>query len=339
MISMISGKKMILILSNKYDVTVDFVIRLLRRKKIKFLRINTEDFLNMNVSLTLPEFSYTIEKNGRICNLAKELRSVWFRRPGKPFEFTPIDRRPNAAVITFVENQWHSFIEGIKHIDHVNWINDPDNVHIAENKILQLKLARHIGLKIPETCITNDKSHVSAFFNKFGGKIIAKALSCPLIESEDKDHFIFTSIIDEIEDVSEHEFGLAPTIFQEYLTGKIDYRLTIIGEHCYSVKVVRESDKGISKDWRIVKEGLKFQVCELPNDIEAKCVKIVRELGLVFGAIDLVEIDGEFYFLEINPNGEWGWLQKECDLPIAETLVDYLSNGASKAYGDEKKIY
>jgi glutathione synthase/RimK-type ligase-like ATP-grasp enzyme len=50
----------------------------------------------------------------------------------------------------------------------------------------------------------------------------------------------------------------------------------------------------------------------------------VKRFGLVFGAIDLVQTPSGFYFLEINPNGEWAWLQKEAGLPIAETIVDIL---------------
>lgn len=321
---------MILILSNKYDITVDFVVRLLLRNEKKFLRVNTEDFMDRSVFVTFPKFSYQIEKKGIEYDLVRELGSVWFRRPGKPFEFTPLESRPSDAVVAFVENQWHAFIEGIKCINNVFWVNDPDKNHIAENKIFQLKLARKIGLRIPKTCITTNKKEVMRFMERCGGKIVAKALYSPLIEEEKRDYFVFTNIIESVKDISKREFSLAPTIFQELLTKKTDYRLTIIGDNCFSVKVIRESNEGISNDWRIIKEGLRFQPCELPSDIIEKCIKMVKELGLVFGAIDLVQTSDEFYFLEINPNGEWAWLQKESGLPIAETLVDYLIKGDVK---------
>jgi len=321
---------MILILSNKYDFSVDYVIRLLLKKGKKFLRVNTEDLIDESVSVTFPDFSYRIEKKGVVYDLMHELGSVWFRRPGKPFEFTSMESRPSDTVVAFVENQWHSFIEGLECIDNVFWVNDPDKNHIAENKIFQLKLAQKIGLRIPETCITTDKNEVIQFMERCGGKIVAKALYSPLIEEKDKDYFIFTNIIESTKNISQHEFGVAPTIFQELLTKKTDYRLTIIGDDCFSVVVTRESKEGISNDWRIIKEGLKFQPCELPSDIIDKCIEMVKKLGLVFGAIDLVRSSDEFYFLEINPNGEWAWLQKESELPIAETLVDYLVNGDGK---------
>lgn len=321
---------MILILSNKYDISVDYVVRLLLKNKKKFLRINTEDLVDRKVSVTFPRFSYKIEKKSIDYDLVRELGSVWFRRPGKPFEFTPKESCPRESVVTFVENQWHTFIEGLKCIDNVFWINDPDKNHIAENKIFQLKLAQKIGLQIPKTCITNDKEEATRFIQSCGGKIVAKALYSPLIEKTNKDYFIFTNIIESIENIQKRELSLAPTIFQELLTVKTDYRLTIIGNDCFSVKVIRESNKGISDDWRIIKEGLKFQPCELPANIVDKCVEMVKKLGLVSGAIDLVQASDEFYFLEINPNGEWAWLQKESGLPIAETLADYLINGDVK---------
>jgi glutathione synthase/RimK-type ligase-like ATP-grasp enzyme len=318
---------MILILSNKYDIAVDYVVRVLSKKKIDFLRINTEDLIDKKVSVSFPNFSYIITKKGMRYNLENRLQSVWFRRPGKPFEFTLEENRPRKSVITFVEDQWHAFIEGLKSIENVFWINDPDKNRAAENKIYQLKLAQKIGLQIPKTCITNDKEEIMNFLEQCGGKIVAKALYSPLIEEESKDYFIFTNIIESVKEIPECEFQLAPMIFQELLKEKVDYRLTIVGDECFPVKVVRESDRGVAEDWRIIKDGLKFVPCELPKDITDKCVEFVKKLGLVFGAIDLVKSFDKFYFLEINPNGEWAWLQKEAGLPIAETIVDYLVNG------------
>jgi glutathione synthase/RimK-type ligase-like ATP-grasp enzyme len=321
---------MILILSNKYDVAVDYVVRVLSKEKIDFLRINTEDLIDKKVSVNLPKLSYRIMKKSVYYDLENQLQSVWFRRPGKPFEFSPEESRPSKSVITFVEDQWHAFIEGLKCIDNVFWINDPDKNHTAENKIYQLKLAQKIGLQIPKTCITNDKEEIMNFLKECGGKMVAKALYSPLIEEESKDYFIFTNIIESVNGIPEQELQLAPIIFQELLTGKVDYRLTIVGDYCFSVKVIRESNRGVAEDWRIIKDGLKFVPCKLPKGITDMCVEMVKKLGLIFGAIDLVKAFDEFYFLEINPNGEWAWLQKEAGLPIAETLVSHLVKGGVK---------
>jgi glutathione synthase/RimK-type ligase-like ATP-grasp enzyme len=64
---------------------------------------------------------------------------------------------------------------------------------------------------------------------------------------------------------------------------------------------------------------------DLPVDIEDQCRRYVAACGLLFGAIDLVLSHGAFYFLEINPNGEWGWLQRPHGFPIAAAMCDVLA--------------
>jgi glutathione synthase/RimK-type ligase-like ATP-grasp enzyme len=61
----------------------------------------------------------------------------------------------------------------------------------------------------------------------------------------------------------------------------------------------------------------------LPNDVAKGCMDLVRRLGLRFGAIDLVlEPSGDYRFLEVNPNGQWGWIQTRTGQPIAGAIVD-----------------
>lgn len=318
---------MILILSNKWDICVDYVVRLLRRKGEPFLRLNTEDLPGSSLTVKFPNFSYRIHSKTGFFDLTEKLRSVWFRRPGRPFEDMPDELRPPDAVVRFIEDQWHSFIDGLHSIPDVLWINDPIRNRIAECKINQLQLARKVGLAIPRTCITSSQKVAMEFIEKCERQVVTKALYSPLIEYLDKDFFVFTTPINSIEEVSEKEISSAPTIFQELLPDKTDHRITVIGNHCFAVRIESSDSKQIPVDWRLKKEGLRFVPCVLPREIVCKCKELVKQFGLVFGAIDLAEANGQFYFLEVNPNGEWGWLEEEAKLPIAETLTEYLING------------
>jgi hypothetical protein len=59
--------------------------------------------------------------------------------------------------------------------------------------------------------------------------------------------------------------------------------------------------------------------------MEDACIRLVKQLGLEFGAIDLIlRPDGEYVFLEINPNGQWLWLEPASGLPFTDTLADLL---------------
>lgn len=315
---------MILIISNKWDVTVDFVVRELQNSNHLYLRINTEDLVTGRAIVTLPDFHIFISKQSKVHDLTEGIRVIWYRRPGKPFDDVPENRRPSRATQRFVNDQWYSWLEATQLLPGVTWINNPRTNDVMESKIRQLSLAAEIGFRIPETVVSNDSEGVRQMINKHGGKIIAKALYSPLIEEPSQDYFIFTTEIGEHDLKNHKQIRMAPVIFQEPLTPKTDYRVTVIADIVLAAKIEPEKNTAAELDWRTQKEGLNFIRCILPPKIEMLCRDYVKKSGLIFGAIDLVEHDGEFVFLEINPNGEWGWLQKPYGLPIAQTLCNFM---------------
>ena len=149
------------------------------------------------------------------------------------------------------------------------------------------------------------------------------AIHTPLIRDAHKEYFVFSNRIKDLNEIKANELSLAPVIFQEEIEGKTDYRVTIIGDDIYCVKI-KTRDRHVL-DWRTIRGGISYEEADLPKPIADKCIKMMRKFDLMFGAIDIVESGGAYYFLEINPNGEWGWLQKNANIPIAETLADYLS--------------
>jgi len=318
---------MILLISNKWDISVDFIIQELRKRKVDFIRLNTEDLPFSDCSITIPNKSFLITVNKKTYELENNLKSVLFRRPGKPLEKTEIKIPIDDAAIKYVREQWQTFIEGILGIDEVLWINHPRANDLMECKIIQLRKANEVGFKIPKTCITSSKGRGEKFIEHCGGQIVVKSLYSSLIEYPEKDYFIFTNVIDSLKDVSELEIGITPVILQEFINEKIDYRITVIGKKIYAARIETTNGDRVPVDWRTCKSGLKFIPCELPENIKEKCITFVSECGLIFGTIDLVHAGDDFYFLEINPNGEWGWLQKSAGLPIAESITDYLVNG------------
>jgi glutathione synthase/RimK-type ligase-like ATP-grasp enzyme len=312
--------KMILILSNKWDISADLVVAELRRQNYPFLRLNTEDLVSGIATVTLPNLKILVSKRKKIYDLAKEVRVIWNRRPGKPYDDVPLENRPSEATQRFVNDQWYSWLESLQLLPGVVWINHPQANNAMESKIRQLWLASNMGFTIPKTLISNDPDKVRSYLKFFGGKIVTKALYSPLIEEKEKDCFIFTNEIDKLLTTDDDQIRLSPCIFQKSLMPKIDYRVTVVGETVMPVKIESEKPSEGVLDWRTSKDGLNFSSCTLPQKIETLCRRLVKDYGLLFGAIDLVEYNRKFVFLEINPNGEWGWLQKPNGLPIAETL-------------------
>jgi ATP-dependent Clp protease ATP-binding subunit ClpC len=78
-------------------------------------------------------------------------------------------------------------------------------------------------------------------------------------------------------------------------------------------------------DWR--KRKIPFQPYLLPNEISEKCLALTKKLNLSFGAIDIIRNkSGEYIFLEINPNGQWAWLETEAGLKISDEIINFLAN-------------
>lgn len=51
-----------------------------------------------------------------------------------------------------------------------------------------------------------------------------------------------------------------------------------------------------------------------------------ERMHLNFGCFDLIVTpDGEYVFLECNPNGQWLWVELATGLPIAEAIADFLT--------------
>ncbi len=314
---------MILLLSNKWDLTVDFVVAELRRRSHPFLRMNSEDLVNERATVFLPDFRIEVSKCSVLHSLGGEIRAIWNRRPGKPFDETPFADRPSAAVQRFASDQWYSWLESLQLLPDVGWVNHPHANDAMESKIRQLHLAQSEGFVIPETVITNDPDEVRSLLERSSRRIVAKALYSPLIEEPDQDYFVFTQMLNDLPRQVE-EIRLAPLVVQRALSPKVDYRVTVVGDTAFPVRITLGSSAADQIDWRTVKEDIDFTSCELPRSLVDRCIAYVSKAGLAFGAIDLVEHSGEFYFLEINPNGEWGWLQKPHNIPIAETLCDLL---------------
>jgi D-alanine-D-alanine ligase-like ATP-grasp enzyme len=55
----------------------------------------------------------------------------------------------------------------------------------------------------------------------------------------------------------------------------------------------------------------------------------MRDLGLVYGAFDFVITpEAEWIFLEVNPGGQFGFLEDSTDAPLTATLADLLAQEA-----------
>jgi glutathione synthase/RimK-type ligase-like ATP-grasp enzyme len=190
---------------------------------------------------------------------------------------------------------------------------------LAGNRLIQTARAQAIGLRVPASCTTQQQHRAEQFLAQFPN-VVTKALSFGRLVGGDTEEaaVAFTSPVTAQTDWS--GLSVAPTLLQERIPAKYDWRITTVGGALFCARVASRGDV----DWRKDPQAT-FEQAILPPAIQDRLLQLCRLSHLAYGAHDLIETpDGEFVFLETNPAGQWGWLEVQCDLPIGEAVAEAL---------------
>ena len=306
----------ILLVTNRRDLTTDFLIRELKKRRLKFSRLNTDTLAGSLV--TFNPISNTIRIRDTDLHIYTESISVaYFRRPEIP---TP--KETFGGYREYVWTEWHTFLKTMYSCIGDRWFSHPYDILQAEDKSRQLVLARHIGFNVPETIITNDIESIRELNGEF--TLVAKPLKQALVEEKNTEHVIFTSSIERPGNKDQASISVCPVIFQRQIPKTIDIRVTVVGDQVFAVAIHSQETEETRIDWRRGSNPqLRHEIIRLPGDVAAQCVQIVQSQSLRFGAIDLVQDpSGTLWFLECNPNGQWAWIENRTGLPIAAAITD-----------------
>jgi glutathione synthase/RimK-type ligase-like ATP-grasp enzyme len=169
--------------------------------------------------------------------------------------------------------------------------------------------------------VTNDAAFVRTLFH---GPLVVKSLDTVLLMEGDDCLFTYTTL-GAPSLLSDANTAAAPLLAQSALEQKCDIRVTIIGDVIFATRILSRGS-GIEGDWRVVpRDDLTYEDIILDRQTAAYCFDLVRYLGLSFAAIDLIETPEAIYFIEVNPTGEWGWLNgpsRRIDVAIANWLTN-----------------
>ena len=306
---------MILIITHKLDFTVDFVVDQLNKQQLPYLRLNCEDLLNSPMYHLGSSDGLEI----RFKDLPK-VTSVWFRRTQVP-DLPELSMQERA----YFYREFDALLDNIAiSFDDVKWLSVPFEVRKAENKIGQLKAAKKLGFNIPETLVTNDKECLRKFFKNREVSIV-KPLYSGKVPVEDEGNIFFTSkITQEVMDNLDG-FDLTPCLYQEYIEKQYELRITVVDHEVFAVKIDSQNGEDTKTDWR--KGNPVLKIYDLPEDISRRCLELCKQLRISFGAIDMIRsVNGDYVFLEINPNGQWAWIELETGLPISKAIINYLKD-------------
>ncbi|MCG6202387.1 ATP-grasp domain-containing protein, partial [Psychromonas antarctica] len=267
----------ILVVSSIYDFSTDLVVQELEKRGVSYFRLNKEDFSNYRLTIDIENKSLEIIAEGINYEVTSETKSIYYRQPiflrNTPSYSLTVDEQ-------LIRSQWMGFLRSLTIFNNARWLNPLEATYLAETKAYQLCVAKEMGFDIPKTLIGNNASR----FHTFDKQVIIKSLDTILLR--DAEDCLFTySTVKNVSELTDSNSAASPFTVQEYISPKIDLRVTIIGNMLCAVKITSKGI-GIEEDWRTVeREQVEYTHIQLPELIEQFCFKLLKRLNLNFGAI------------------------------------------------------
>ena len=257
------------------------------------------------------------------------VHSVWYRRF---YGGQDIDKQMESQMRSACLEESKRCILGFLSCQDCFQIDDYWKIRKASNKDYQLKLAAEIGFDIPDTLVTNNEQSVRKFFNAHNGNIITKMQSSFAIWKDDEEHVVFTNKVKQQHFDNLEGLRQCPMVFQEKIDKALELRITVVGNQVFCAAIDSNVHKEMATDWR--KKGadtlIEWFKYDLPKELIQKILVLLARLELNYGAIDVILTpDQQYKFLEINPCGEFYWMDHYTKLGICDAIAELLIHRGS----------
>ncbi|WP_374461095.1 MvdD family ATP-grasp ribosomal peptide maturase [Chryseobacterium taeanense] len=325
--------KILIITHTGDNFSIEKVTEYIDQNGCEVIRFNVDEYpLKNKLSTTFQDGKWTTtletpEKKHRLDDIA----AVWYRRAyniGSGLR-EEMDEKFYGAAMGEIRNTLFGFLESID----VYSLGKPSVYRRLDSKEEQLKIADKIGLKIPETCVTNNPEEAKQFIVKHQN-VVAKMQTGFAIYEDGVENVVFTNVVNE-DKLEELETLLyCPMQFQKKIEKKKELRVTVVGRDIFAFEIDSQQSDAAKIDWR--KDGVnlidKWVPTELPSDVEAKLLELLDVYHVDYGAIDIiVSPEDEYYFIEINAAGEFFWLDNLTEgNMISKSIADVLCDKAPR---------
>lgn len=325
---------MILIFTNKEDGHPTHVIQYLNTWRVPVFRINSECLLT--------DYHFSWWANQHDCDFyirniknglevfGHQITAIWERRPEIPSELPFVSEIEEINKHNIEEA--HGFLSFIRYyLKDVYSIGSIVEDRPSSSKMLQLSIAHQLGMRIPNTCFSNEKEPIAHLAEQH--KCLSlKPISNSSVFLNGEEEYVFYSqkaMSKDLLQQPEEAFTQTVSFVQNYVEKAYELRITVINQDVIACKIdsqIQDDDKG-KIDWRQGYDyNLKHEIVELPENIRQFCLAFLQRMKLNFGCFDfIVTPEGEYVFLECNPNGQWLWIEMETGYDISKIMAKNLA--------------
>jgi hypothetical protein len=296
------------------DFTADLVVRRLDRDA--FVRLDPgrqREGVTATGRFTAGTWSTVIDDGHRAATVGPGC-AVYWRKPTRPETHTDPDERRRAHENT-------TALPGCSAPIRCCWSTTrPWSTRPSTSPPSSPSAAR-AGLSVPDTLFTCDPEVARAFIAAHHDKVVVKALT------QRHTTFVPTTRIRLSDDLS----GITGTV--HYLQALVedrlfDARVTVVADRVFTAAIRTNG----ALDWRTLPPAAcDHRPVEAPMRVAKACVEHVRDLGLVYAALDFVVTADGWTYLETNCAGEFGWIEALTDLPVSAAIARVLTGDAPDA--------
>lgn len=315
---------MILLLSSGGDASVDYVMDWLRFRRHPFLRLNSDDLLEdgFHLSLTPPR----LVLRGRDVDL-NAIGVVWLRKVGN-FQNSDFYRQAESRMrpdsLAHLAREHAATLRAlIALLADKRWLTHPSLLNVS--KVDMLLQAQKCGLDIPETHIVNRKADLARLVEQ--GEYVSKSsYETFFLKEPSGTYSMFTKGVS-----AEQVEGFSPEIFPSLIQRKVEkdheLRIFYLDGDCYAMAIFSQQSSRTELDFREYDwtNPIRSVPCRLPEEVLEGIRRFMRAIGLNCGSIDMIRgTDGRYYFLEVNPTGQFGMTSSPCNYSLFEKVAEYL---------------
>ncbi|MDD9939094.1 MAG: hypothetical protein OXT09_36235 [Myxococcales bacterium] len=310
---------MIVIWTTAADTSSDRVVSALEREGATYLRLDIDaQAADENGVEWNSQAGGALVSGGHRCK-ASDVSAIYYRRPYVS-EVTDDAR-------DFATHEALYFTRCVLlRATSARWMSHPSRVLEAENKLWQLSVAEASGMSVPRTLVSSDPRQALDFYLLCDRDVVCKPGFAGFVRSPTPRAVYTWRLGEDLTQMDLESVRAAPTLLQERVEKVADIRVTHVGGEAIAVRI--RSPPG-TLDWRQEIDGdLAYELAAVPSGVARGMSEVLRRLGLTYGAFDFAETpDGSWVFLEVNPVGQWEWLQVETGADIAGAIAGWLVQG------------